>query len=52
VSLSVGISSRSESTENAEKLLRFADDAVYAAKDAGRNRTIFCSGPQQMNNVG
>ncbi len=52
VSLSIGISSRSDSTENAEKLLRFADDAVYAAKDSGRNRSIFCSGPQKMNNVG
>ncbi len=51
VSLSVGISSRSETTENAEKLLRFADDAVYAAKDSGRNRSVFCSGPQQMNRV-
>jgi len=51
VSLSVGISSRSDSTENAEKLLRFADDAVYAAKDSGRNRTVYCSGPQQMNRV-
>ena len=29
VSLSIGMSSRSEQTENAEKLLRFADDAVY-----------------------
>jgi diguanylate cyclase (GGDEF)-like protein len=52
VSLSIGISSRSEQTENAEKLLRFADDAVYAAKDSGRNRSIYCSGPQKMNNVG
>jgi diguanylate cyclase (GGDEF)-like protein len=52
VSLSIGMSSRSEQTENAEKLLRFADDAVYAAKDSGRNRTIYCRGPQKMNNVG
>ncbi len=52
VSLSIGMSSRSEKTENAEKLLRFADDAVYAAKDSGRNRTIYCRGPQKMNNVG
>jgi diguanylate cyclase (GGDEF)-like protein len=52
VSLSIGMSSRSEQTENAEKLLRFADDAVYAAKDSGRNRTIYCKGPQKMNNVG
>jgi len=52
VSLSVGMSSRSDATESAEKLLRLADDAVYAAKDSGRNRTIFCSAPQKMNNVG
>jgi diguanylate cyclase (GGDEF)-like protein len=52
VSLSVGMSSRSEATGSAEKLLRLADDAVYAAKDSGRNRTIFCSAPQKMNNVG
>ncbi len=51
VSLSIGISSRSDTTENAEKLLRFADDAVYAAKDSGRNRSVFCSGPRQMNRV-
>jgi len=48
VSLSIGISSRTEATENAEKLLRFADDAVYAAKDSGRNRSILCTAPQQM----
>jgi len=51
VSLSIGVSSRCELTESPEKLLRFADDAVYAAKDSGRNRTIYCSGPRQMNNV-
>ena len=51
VSLSVGISSRSDSTANAEKLLRLADDAVYAAKDSGRNRSIYCSGPQKMRTV-
>ncbi len=51
VSLSIGISSRSDATENAEKLLRFADDAVYAAKDSGRNRSIYCGAPQQMRVV-
>ncbi len=51
VSLSIGISTRTEDTENAEKLLRFADDAVYAAKDTGRNRSIYCEAPQQMRVV-
>ncbi len=51
VSLSIGVASRSAGTESAEKLLRFADDAVYYAKDSGRNRTVFCSGPEQMNHV-
>lgn len=51
VSLSVGIASKSDLTESAEQLLRFADDAVYAAKDSGRNRSVFCSGPNQMRTV-
>ncbi len=51
VSLSIGISSRTDEAENAEKLLRFADDAVYAAKDTGRNRSIYCGAPQQMRVV-
>jgi diguanylate cyclase (GGDEF)-like protein len=51
ISLSIGVASRSNGTESYEKLLRLADDAVYSAKDAGRNRTVFCSGPKQMNAV-
>ncbi len=51
VSLSIGVASISNGTESPEKLLRFADDAVYCAKDSGRNRTVFCSGPKQMNQV-
>ena len=51
VSLSVGIASMSDKTESAEKLLRLADDAVYAAKDGGRNRSVFCSAPKIMNKV-
>ena len=51
VSLSVGIASRSKLTDSAERLLRFADDAVYAAKDSGRNRSVFCAGPNQMKRV-
>ena len=51
ISLSIGVASRSDGTDSYEKLLRLADDAVYSAKDAGRNRTVFCSGPKQMNPV-
>ena len=52
VSLSIGVASRSNETESFEKLLRFADDAVYCAKNSGRNRTVFCRGPKQMSQVG
>jgi len=45
VSLSIGVASRSNATESPEKLLRFADEAVYDAKDNGRNRVVFSSGP-------
>jgi diguanylate cyclase (GGDEF)-like protein len=51
VSLSIGVASRTNATEIYEKLLRFADDAMYCAKTSGRNRTVFCSGPEQMNHV-
>ncbi len=51
ISLSIGVASRSKGTDSYEKLLRLADDAVYCAKDKGRNRTVFCSGPKQMNEV-
>lgn len=51
ISLSIGVASRSDGTDSYEKLLRLADDAVYSAKDTGRNRTVFCSGPKQMDPV-
>jgi diguanylate cyclase (GGDEF)-like protein len=51
VSLSIGVAARSDGTETPESLLRLADEAVYSAKDHGRNRTIFCSGPEQMTAV-
>ncbi len=51
VSLSIGVASRSNGTSSYGKLVRLADDAVYCAKIAGRNRIVFCSGPKQMNHV-
>lgn len=52
VSLSLGVAAKSGVTETPEKLLRHADDAVYRAKDAGRNRTVFCSAPAKLRSVG
>jgi diguanylate cyclase (GGDEF)-like protein len=51
VSLSIGVASTTKIINSADKLLRHADDAVYYAKDHGRNRTVFCSGTQQMRQV-
>ncbi len=51
ISLSIGVASRSNGTDRYGKLVRLAGDAVYCAKNAGRNRTVFCSGPKQMNHV-
>jgi diguanylate cyclase (GGDEF)-like protein len=51
VSLSIGVAARSAETENAEGLLRLADEAVYNAKDRGRNKTIYSSGPEQMTEI-
>jgi diguanylate cyclase (GGDEF)-like protein len=52
ISLSLGVAAKSSSTASPQKLLRHADDAVYRAKDAGRNRTVFCSSPAKLRSVG
>ena len=51
VSLSVGIASRSDATKSYEQLVGFADDAVYAAKDGGRNCSVFCNESKNMKPV-
>jgi len=51
VSLSVGISSRSDATQSYEQLVGFADDAVYSAKDSGRNRSVFCNDSKDMKPI-
>jgi len=51
ISLSIGVASRSNGTDRYGQLVRLAGDAAYCAKNAGRNRTVFCSGPKQMNHV-
>ena len=51
VSLSVGIASRSDSIGSYEQLVGLADDAVYSAKDGGRNRTVFCTASKDMKPI-
>jgi two-component system cell cycle response regulator len=51
VSLSLGVAAKSSVTESPEKLLRHADDAVYRAKDAGRNRTVYLGAPEKLRIV-
>ncbi|MBI5265510.1 MAG: EAL domain-containing protein [Bradyrhizobium sp.] len=41
ISASVGVSRMPDDTSEVEKLLTFADLAMYAAKDAGKNRVAF-----------
>ncbi len=51
VSLSIGVATISNSTQDAQSLVKLADDAVYHAKDHGRNRTVFCTSDRQMKSV-
>jgi len=51
VSLSIGVSTFTDTTQDAQALVKFADDAVYFAKDHGRNRTVFCTSDYQMKSV-
>lgn len=45
VTVSVGAAALSDSTQTAEQLVEAADRALYAAKDAGRDRVVAARGP-------
>lgn len=45
IGVSVGIATAWDVAKNAEELERFADDALYRAKNSGRNRYCFYSPP-------
>jgi len=44
VTISVGIAAYPENGSNRDELIKNADDALYAAKQAGRNRVVAASG--------
>lgn len=44
ITVSMGLSRRDDSSENASAVLKRADQALYAAKDGGRNRLVVSKG--------
>lgn len=51
VSLSVGVATMAQGVDKPEDLLSLADKAVYKAKEAGRNRTVFCQSELDMEDM-
>lgn len=45
VTLSIGVAARTADTQSPEKLLKAADEAVYAAKEGGRNQVRLAAVP-------
>lgn len=48
MSISVGVATTSDDVVDVEALVKRADDGAYFAKGSGRNRTVFCSGKNDM----
>jgi len=51
LSLSIGVATLSDEIKTAEDLLGLADKAVYKAKEAGRNRSVFCHSEDDMEEI-
>lgn len=47
VTISLGVASRTEGTDDYEKVLKMADEAVYVAKSSGRNQVAVAEGNQE-----
>jgi diguanylate cyclase (GGDEF)-like protein len=50
ITLSAGIACAPENALTATNLLRAADEALYAAKEAGRNQVAVCNSPREEGN--
>lgn len=51
ITISIGVATISDTTKYSEDLVKLADDALYKAKEGGRNRTVFCSNYGEMTEV-
>ncbi len=51
LTVSIGVSSMDRFTEGLEGLIATADEALYAAKRAGRNRVMVAGGPRSASDV-
>ena len=45
ITISIGVASRDAECKNLEELLRRSDDALYAAKHAGRSQAVLLPSP-------
>ena len=51
MSVSIGVTTRTEAIHDVESLVKLADDGAYHAKGSGRNQTVFCSSERNMQIV-
>ncbi|MCW8193360.1 diguanylate cyclase [Proteobacteria bacterium 005FR1] len=51
ITVSIGVAESDETTSDADELIRRADEALYRAKQEGRNRVVRMAQPLDMENV-
>lgn len=52
LTVSIGIAFFPEHGEDTAEIIHAADQALYAAKEAGRDRYVFCTGPGPADDAG